>query len=93
MHKWFSTIVAKLEDATTSRGTPNLKTMDFLAAMAYAQEYGLDVVVKGEAVDHSEVSPGRVMYQDPPPGTMMEKGSQIEVVLSKRPSPTSQQTR
>ncbi|HWS84077.1 MAG TPA: PH domain-containing protein [Ktedonobacteraceae bacterium] len=93
LHTWFSTIVAKLEDATTSRGTPNLKTMDFLSAMAYAQEYGLDVVVKGEAVDHSEISPGRVVYQDPPPGTMMEKGSQIEVVLSKRPSPAPQRTR
>jgi uncharacterized membrane protein YdbT with pleckstrin-like domain len=86
LHKWFSTVVARLEDATTSRGTPNLKRMDFLSAMACAQKYDLDVVVKGEAADHSEIPPGHVVDQDPPPGTMMEKGSQIQVILSKRPS-------
>jgi membrane protein YdbS with pleckstrin-like domain len=89
LQKWFSTVVAKLEDATTSRGTPNLKNMDFLSAMVYAQEYGLNVVVKGESVDHSEISPGHVVDQDPPPGTMMEKSSQIQVILSKRPSPVT----
>jgi hypothetical protein len=86
LHKWFSTVVAKLEDATTSRRTPNLKKMDFLSAMTNAQEHDLNVVVKGEAVAYAEIPPGHVVDQDPPPGTMMEKGSQIQVILSKRPS-------
>ena len=87
LYNWFSTVVSKLEDTTIGRGTPNLKTMDFISAMTCAQEYGLDVVVKGEAVEHPEIRPGHVVHQEPPPGTMVAKGSQIEVVLSKRPSP------
>lgn len=90
LYKWFSTVVAKLEDMTVNRGTPNLRTMDLLSAMAHAQEFGLDVVVRGEAVDNSTIPPGHVVYQDPPPGTLMEKGSQIEVVLSKRSVPVSE---
>lgn len=87
LHRWFSTVAVTKEDTSTSRRTPNLKRMDFLSAMANAKEHGLDVVVKGEAADHSEIPPGHVVDQDPPPGTIMEKDSQIQVTLSRRPSP------
>jgi len=87
LYNWFSKVVVTLEGTVTNRGAPNLRDLDLLSAMATAQECGLDVVVSGEAVDNPHIPPGCVVRQSPPAGTMMEKDSKIEVVLSRRPVP------
>jgi hypothetical protein len=85
LNKWFGTVLSKLEETTRSRGVPNLREMHVISAMACAQELGLDIAVRGEDDAHPEIPPGHVLWQDPPPGTLMEKGSLVEIVLSKRP--------
>ena len=84
LHEWFSKVVTTLERKTQNNGVPNLQELDVLSAMTLASELGLDVVIWGEDFSRSDLPPGRIVHQNPPPGTVMIQGGRIEVVLSKR---------
>ncbi|MBV8694895.1 MAG: PH domain-containing protein [Chloroflexi bacterium] len=84
LRSWFSTMFATLEGTNKSYGAPDLKNMDLLSAIYRVQEMELEVEVLKEDVPNVAMEPGRVISQNPPAGTLMNKGSKIEVVLSKR---------
>ncbi|GAC1389614.1 MAG: hypothetical protein NVS4B11_07310 [Ktedonobacteraceae bacterium] len=90
LQTWFGTVVSTLDSTTKIHPTPDLRNLDLLAAMACAQEIGMDVEVSGNAIPSNTVAPGHVVQQSPPHGTIMKLGSKIEIVLSKRPSPVDQ---
>jgi len=84
-NKWFSKIVTVLEEKVQSIGAPNLQNMDFWSAADVASEFGLRLMVVGEGLGHAGQAPGVVIQQSPPPGTMMNQGGEIQVLLSRRP--------
>ncbi|HEY1353748.1 MAG TPA: PH domain-containing protein [Ktedonobacteraceae bacterium] len=90
LSKWFTSVAIVLEKKMVSRGVPNLQTMDLWTAAAMAAEMGMKVVPVGEDASYPQIPPGRIVSQDPLPGTLMavDTGStdarpQINVVLSK----------
>jgi hypothetical protein len=90
LSKWFTGVAAVLEKKMVSRGVPNLQTMDLWTAAAMAAEMGMKVVPVGEDTSHPQIPPGRIVSQDPQPGTLMAINAesadvrpQIHVVLSK----------
>lgn len=89
LHMWFGKVVTKLVETTQLKGAPNLQKMDLLEAMQCANELGFMVTVADEAPSESEV-PGRVIHQSPPPGTAITGGGEIQVVLSRKPTPAEQ---
>jgi len=85
LHDWFGKVVTSLVDSTQMKGAPNLENMDLLEAMGVANELGFQVNVFGEEPStRPEIPPGRVMHQNPPPGTVIQPGGEIQVVLSRR---------
>jgi hypothetical protein len=82
LNMWFGTVVTKLEETAKGRGVPDLREKDLLSAMADAQAHGLDITISDDDPPKNQLPPGYVVKQVPPPGTVMEKGSKVEVVLS-----------
>jgi len=85
LHLWFGKVLTALERQSQSRGVPNLQQLDFWEAAQRARALGMRVVLMGEDPSYPHLPPGLVVEQNPPPGTMMENGGEIRVLLSKRP--------
>jgi hypothetical protein len=88
--KWFTNVVAVLEKKMVSRGVPNLQTLDLWTATEMAAEAGMKVVPVGEDDSYPQIQPGRIVSQDPIPGTLIamdpdkaEDTPHIRVTLSK----------
>jgi hypothetical protein len=90
LQTWFGTVISTLDSTSRIHAAPDLKNMDLLSAMNSAQELGLEIEIAGNAIPTNDVAPGLVVEQSPPRGTLMEKGSKIEVRLSKRQSLVNQ---
>lgn len=82
---WFGTVLTKQEEeqgkVVRPKGAPDLRGMDLFEAMEKAEAAGLQVVVAGEEVTASDV--GRIVHQNPPHGTLIEEGSELEVWLGR----------
>lgn len=83
LKKWFDTVVSSLLSNTQRQGAPNLYRLDLLEAMDRADALGFQVVVWDEEPAEPGQAPGVIVYQNPPPGTIINPGSEIQVVLSK----------
>lgn len=83
---WFTNVAAVLEKKIVSKGIPNLQKMDLWSAAAMAAEMGMKVLPVGEDDSYPNIEPGRIVAQNPLPGTLMASDSTptIQVVLSKR---------
>lgn len=91
LHMWFASVLTAQEQEhvqgrpTSSRGVPNVCGMDLFEAMEKAEEFGLEVVVQGEELVQADF--GKVTHQNPPYGTLMEQGGELQVWLGRRMTP------
>jgi len=74
-----------LQAARAKRPLPNFVGDDEDSVLTLAEEVGWDITVNEQATE--EESPGTVLSQDPPPGTIMRAGSTFSVVVAKAPPP------
>jgi beta-lactam-binding protein with PASTA domain len=79
---WFGKLTTTLIETTQLKGAPALVGKDLLEAMEVAGEFGFHVSVSDEDTSNPDVPSGRVMHQSPPPGTAINPGGEIQVVLS-----------
>jgi hypothetical protein len=84
LQSWFAAVLATLESKWLHYGAPNLQRLDYWSAVERASEFGLRVVAVGEDSSYPELPPGVVVRQNPPPGTVISQGGEIQVYLSKR---------
>ncbi len=91
LHMWFGTVLTTQEktpaqpQGAISRGAPNVCKLDLFDAMEKAEEHGLNIIVMGEEPVSSDV--GKVVNQNPPPGTLVAQGGELHVWLGRRLTP------
>lgn len=85
LQMWFGTVLTTIEQEQSSvphaKAAPDLRHMDLFDAMERAEEFGLQVVVAGEELTVDDI--GKVVHQNPPHGTLIEEGSELEVWLGR----------
>jgi len=69
-------------ETTQFKGAPNLLNMDLIDAIERASEFGFEVVVYDEDLSNPDIPPGHIVHQNPPPGTVISPGGDIQVILS-----------
>ncbi len=85
LHNWFGKVVSTLIETSQVKGAPNLENLDLIDAMERANELGFQVIVYAEEPStRTDMPLGRVVHQSPPPGTVIQPGGEIQVVLSRR---------
>ena len=83
LHLWFGKVLQVDEQTPqTMAGAPNLLKLGLVDAMQQAGTLGMQVVVWNEDPPKPSVPPGIIVYQNPPPGTVIKQGGEIQVVLS-----------
>jgi len=65
---------------------PNLSNVDLATAKMLLDAKGLSLIKEGEKEDPT-VSAGKIMFQNPFPGAVVEKGTFVKVIVSKGPPP------
>lgn len=84
LNYWFGHVTMLLGKKIQNRGVPNLQRLDYWSAAERAREFGLHLVLMGEDTSYPNLEPGVVVEQNPPPGTLMAEGGEVQVLLSKR---------
>ncbi len=82
LQMWFGKLTTTLIETTQLKGAPALVGKDLLEAMEIAGELGFHVSVSDEDPSNPDIPSGRVVHQSPPPGTAINPGGEIQVVLS-----------
>src|SRR5207237_8694120 len=87
---WFGSVVTAVEKQMEGRGVPNLHKRDLWTAVERADEFDMKVIPAGEDTSFPNIEAGKIVRQDPPPGTVLPVDStnpgerpQIKVYLSK----------
>lgn len=93
LETWFTNVFSVLENSLVNRGVPNLLRLDYWTAVARAREFGMNIALAGEDASHPYIEPGKIVFQDPPPGALVHldpeqpQSLEIRVRLSARSRP------